>query len=250
MGHVLCFVLLLGLCLATGSVAAAPPDRGAYFEDASPSVAGAELAAARRDITRQMAELAKRSPVSRWEIFRFADRSFTLPPLASIEFPVFLSPDCEPQKASEARRLLRQLDARQDKADQARCASERETYERRWQANATNSVEKVLGFLASQTPQGRCSAIADVVERVSLDGDKHLRLVVIASDGEETCPPAHRSPIAAPAVPRTVILALVASKLDASAERFRKQVSRWRTLAPWVQVIPSFGIRETLAAVR
>jgi hypothetical protein len=237
---------LMLLLLALFATSAQAQMRGQLWLDDSPSPSAEDLAQAERQFFAALPAVSDASGSGSWRFFRFG-RDANVSAVASLTLVAHVAPACETsEKSDELRKLFKRPRGAGLKHDADRCAEARTAARERYERERLSNIARAKAALdVAPRVRGSCTALADVLRRVANEPREQApTLVVLVTDGEESCEPVHGVRLPAPASATRTLLILVPSNADARAgttpwKEFERRRKQWREMAPWVETHPS-----------
>lgn len=236
--------LAVAALLAFSASGLAAETRCELWVDKSTSPAVRELATATGSALALLAKLGEKSHEGmRCGLYGFAGDSFYAVPTDEASFPAAPSDQCPPPARTSELGLFRPVALHAQEQEQRRCRDIRQQRQKVHEdavGRAIRSAREHLGSYSPTKPERTC--LVDVFLRLSqATKDPAPELVLLVTDGEETCLPAYRQPIPAPKIRGKTVMALVpkqtAARGESQAEWHRRTSHKWRQIVPWVSVI-------------
>jgi hypothetical protein len=230
--------------------AGAPERCAAYFEDATSSPVETDVTAARAAFLQGASDAAGRGAVACWRLYRFKADSFHAHEAGRVRLVPFRAPPCDRPPRSELASLVKHVADDEARKSEQRCRELIQRARSSHEASTKAALAAAAQSLSRATPAGACTAVADLLERISIDEDPALPVVVVVTDGRESCRKGALKTIPEPVVKRRVVVTIVGLKTDASSgSGYRQTAALWKKVAPWAEVIPSFGLPRALTTI-
>lgn len=216
---------------------------GEGWDDGTNSVAPAELSEARRAVRLVVEELALAGRLRSWRAFNFGDSPWSAGPIYEAVWPALSSAECSP--ASEASRVFKP----QSEAEKSECAKVHERARRVHQTQVAASLDALEDAVAQYRPlSAGCTSLGDLLLRASRATGP--RLIIITTDGLETCRAGGLPTIPAPR-PDVHILVVMIGSLSSLGQgtveqQFAVRRAHLRERSPWLTVVAAWELRDAV----
>ncbi|HEX7241235.1 MAG TPA: hypothetical protein VF263_13255 [Longimicrobiaceae bacterium] len=234
-------VLLVLSTVRTGSA------QGTVYVDWTTSTVVSERDDALREVARLAPEVSRTHRLNDWRVIPFTDDVFTAMPRQVIRWPSSAPQRCIISGQSEAGDMLAAVRSEHQKQAQRTCADQqRQAGERQQRAEALALRELRSALSAPPARQGRCSSVIDLLQRLSATPPGGVGIGI--SDGLESCG-SSTTPVPPPRTgAKTVLVLITANTLQGQggADAFRLRREAIRRVAPWLNVVPVWGLGQSL----
>ena len=215
--------------------------RGALWMDDSSSARHEDVKRA-RDQFFALLPSAVNDGVGAWEFFRFTRDALNATPVAAFDVPPFAPPGCDDLlAASELTTLFRRPKNAARRQAEQRCADRRATARAEYDTALAGRIAMVRDTLdAKPKATGPCTGLVDLLSRLVNQPSTRSSIVVIISDGIESCVPTAGLQLLPPPPTVRVLMAAVPSTTGGRSpwQEFETRRNTWRRVAPWMEVVP------------
>lgn len=181
--------------------------------------------------------------VRRLAVFHFGDDGWNAVQQLRLDLPRLLLPEVANQDVGELGMFRNVEEAEQQRVTEERVATEAQARER-YRVEVRNALARVTEgtLLPPSVSQGaiepRCTSLFGVLNRIANDSTA-TRLVIVVTDGVESCQPSVR-PIESPRGNVTLIIVLLPEKNSKGQENFERRSRQLATVCDWCTIVPHF----------